>query len=264
VTLGWLARSLDQKKMNGVASSIGDKDPALRELVADFAKRGSLYTNAYAGMHARLSALGETAFGPLFERTPALDLAGALNKVGVSYISLPALEASEDVELMARVLVQDVKQAAGQRISTGVSQPAMLLLDEFASLREAEQLNDLLLQAREARIACVVASQFLPHPDQAPALRHALMSAGLFVAHQLSFGDSEDVAGLFGTRQTIEATHQVDYETGFSGKGSFHATRVYRITPDELRELPRGTAAVRVEPAPRYTGLVKVYPPEGG
>lgn len=49
---------------------------------------------------------------------------------------------------------------------------------EFAALREAAQLNDLLLQAREARICCVVCTQFLPSPTDAQALRHALLSAG--------------------------------------------------------------------------------------
>lgn len=179
---------------------------------------------------------------------------------GLTYISLPALEAAEDVELMARVLAQDIKQVAAARIARGETGYALLVLDEFAGLREASQLDDLLLQSREARICCVVSTQFLPNLNDAPGLRQALLSTGLFIS-QISPEDADIVAGLFGTKKAIEVTHQVDYAIGTFEKGSMRRVDEYRVHPNELRDLTRGMAAIRIEPGTRRIAIVRVDRP---
>ena len=250
VNLVSIAEALDQKPMLGLAARVGDKDDAARKLLVDFSQRGSLYTSAFAGMRARLGALMHGEFAEVFapEGTrPALDLAGSLGRPGVTYISLPTMASSEDVGLMARVLVQDIKQVAAGRIATGATEPALLLLDEFAALQEAEQLNDLLLQAREAGIACVVCTQFLPAAAQAPLLRAALMGPGVFIAHQCGAEDAEPVAQLFGTETRLDWTQQIDNQTGYSEKGTVRPVHEYLIHPDVLRSLPRGKAAIRAD-----------------
>jgi len=250
VTLTNIAAALDQKRMLGLAARVGDKDDDARQLLADFSGRGSLYTAAFAGMRARLGALMHGEFGEVFSShgaAPALDLAAAFRNPGISYISLPAMASSEDVGLMARVLVQDIKQVAAARIAGSATAPALLVLDEFAALQDAQQLNDLLLQAREAGIACVVCTQFLPPAAEAPLLRNALMGAGVFIAHQCGPEDAEPVATLFGTETRLDPTHQIDYQTGYSEKGSVRLVHEYIVHPDFLRSLPRGKVAVRAD-----------------
>jgi Zn-dependent protease with chaperone function len=252
VTLATISEALDMKAMLGLAARVGDKDDAARQLLVSFSNRGSLYASAFAGMRARLGALMHGEFGEVFASdgpAPVLDLAGAFTSPGITYISLPAMASSEDVGLMARVLVQDIKQVAAARLRNDATIPALLVLDEFAALQEANQLNDLLLQAREAGIACVVCTQFLPPAAEAPLLRNALMGAGLFIAHQTGAEDAEPVAKLFGTEARLDWTAQIDNQTGYSEKGTVRPVHEYVVHPDTLRNLPRGKAAVRSDVA---------------
>lgn len=264
LTLEALARSLSPPGMVGLLRSVPAEDADLREYLSDLADRKAPYPAGYAGMRSRLGALLQGMYGQVLTPTedPPLDLAASFTGQSVTYISLPAMEGSEDVELMARVLAQDIKQVAASRIQRGETGYSLLILDEFAALREAAQLNDLLLQAREARICCVVCTQFLPNANDAASLRHALLSAGLFISHQCSAEDSEAVAAVYGTRRTVEVTNQVDYQTGTSEKGSLRHVDEYRVNPNELRDLPRGTAAVRIEPRNRRVALVRIDRPK--
>jgi hypothetical protein len=266
VTLRALFQGLAPEGMIGLTRALSDDDDALRAHLRDLADRRSPYPAGYAGMRSRLGALLEGMYGQLFTlapdgTTPVLDLAASLRSPSITYISLPAMEAAEDVELMARVLAQDIKQVAAARLASGHVDHSLLVLDEFAGLREATQLNDLLLQAREARICCVVCTQFLPSAVDAPSLRHALLSAGMFISHQCSSDDADAIAGLFGTRRTVEVTHQVDYALGTSEKGSMKHVDEYRVHPNELRDLPRGHAAVRIEPGTRRIATVRIDRP---
>jgi hypothetical protein len=264
VTLAAVARALSPQGMVGLSRSIPAEDEELGEYLADLSDRKAPYPAGYAGMRSRLGALLQGMYGQVLTpiNDPPLDLDAAFTGNSITYISLPALEGSEDVELMARVIAQDIKQVAAHRIARGETGYALLILDEFAALREAEQLTDLLLQAREARICCVISTQFLPNANDALPLRHALQSAGLFISHQCSAEDSESVAAVFGTRKTVEVTNQVDYQTGTSEKGSMRHVDEYRVNPNELRDLPRGTAAVRIEPRNRRIALVRVDRPK--
>ncbi len=267
LTLNNISDALDQKRMLGLANKVGDKDDVTRQRIVDYSGRGNLYTAAFAGMRARLGALMNGEFGDVFAGdgvAPVLNLPVAFSKPGVTYISLPTLASSEDVELMARVLVQDIKQIAATRIANAVNTPALLVLDEFAALKEAQQLNDLLLQAREAGIACVVCTQFLPPAAEAPLLRNALMAAGVFIAHQCGPEDADPVATLFGTETRLDPTHQIDYQTGYSEKGSVRQVHEYTVHPDLLRSLPRGKVAVRADADPLHAPIVDVALPSPG
>lgn len=263
VTLETVARALSPEGMVGLSRAIPDGLDALAAYLRDLADRRAPYPAGYAGMRSRLMALLQGMYGQLLSpgEGPELDLAAAFDRTSITYLSLPAMEASEDVELMARVLAQDIKQVAAARIARGEKHYALLVLDEFAALREASQLNDLLLQAREARICCIVATQFLPSDVDAQPLRHALLSCGLFLSHQCSAEDAETVAAVFGTRRTVEVTHQVDYQTGTSEKGSMRTVDEFRVHPNELRDLARGMAAVRIEANKRRIAIVQVDRP---
>ncbi len=203
---------------------------------------GSIGAAGYSGLQHRIGALLEGRFGPVFEQRPALDWSAAAARPCVSYIALSVTAASEDVELFARVIVQDLKQLCDDRLrnpNSGV--PLLVIFDEFAALREATQIVDLLLQAREARMPVVVATQFLPEDVR---LRLPLLQSGVLIAHRLGADDSEKVANELGTQTIPFATAKVDFKTGLSEEGSVRNEDEYHVSPNVFRTLPVGMAVV--------------------
>jgi len=216
-----------------------------RERLMQLEDSGGVGTAGYVGLQKRLGALMEGIFGDVFRKRPALDWRKEMSKPRITYLSLSATGASEDVELFGRVITQDLKQVCDDRmrqIEKGKDPfPVLVIYDEFAALREATQIVDLLLQARQARMPLVVASQFLPVE---PTIRKPVLSAGMIIAHRLEAEDAEQVAAQFGTHTTTALTAQVDYETGTSEKGSVRFVEEYNIHPNDLKALPQGVAAV--------------------
>src|SRR5438552_18923633 len=72
---------------------------------------------AHSGLAFRLGALLEGKCGELLRMKKAFDWDGALAKPSVTYFGLSATAASEDVELMGRVIAQDAKSACARRLS---------------------------------------------------------------------------------------------------------------------------------------------------
>jgi len=243
VTLASLAEVCDQKSMEVLARKAGG---ALQPELLRLASADGVGKAGYASMEYRFGALLQGKFGPLFTKEPSLNWDAVLSKPAVVYISLPVTAASEDVELMGRVVAQDLKQLCSRRlqaVNNGKSVvPVMVAFDEFAALREADQITDLLLQARQAELAVLLATQYLP--EAVPILKAAL-SAGLLIVHRLEAADSEAVAAQFGTRTTWGVTYQADWEAGTTEKGSMRQIQEYVMHPNVLRTLPVGAAAVR-------------------
>jgi hypothetical protein len=231
---------------------------AYRDRLLQLEEGGGVGTAGYVGLQRRLGALREGTFGEVFRKRPALDWLTEMVTPRITYISLSATGASEDVELFGRVITQDLKQVCDERmrqIERGEDPiPVLVIYDEFAALREANQIVDLLLQARQARMPLVVASQFLP--VEIP-IRKPVLAAGVIIAHRLEAEDAELVAAQFGTHTTTALTAQVDYETGTSEKGSVRYVEEYNVHPNDLKSLPQGVAAVLARRTNRRE-LVKV------
>jgi Helicase HerA, central domain len=234
---------------------------AYRQRLEDLEHSGGLGTAGYVGLQKRLGALIEGTFGELFRRRPALDWEHEMHTPRVTYLSLSSTAAGEDVELFGRVITQDLKQVCDQRmraIERGEDPTPMLVIyDEFAALREARQVIDLLLQARQARVSIVVGTQYLP--EEVP-IRKPALSAGVIIAHRVEAADAEEIAAQFGTHTTTTLTAQVDYATGGSEKGSVRWVEEYDMHPNLLKELPVGTAAVLVR-ATGHKSLVRITRP---
>ncbi|MHB1786225.1 MAG: type IV secretory system conjugative DNA transfer family protein, partial [Acidimicrobiales bacterium] len=198
VTLASIADVCDQKAMEVLARKAGG---ALQKELLRLAAADGVGKAGYSSMEYRFGALLQGKFGPLFTKEPSLTWDDAMSTQSVVYISLPVTAASEDVELMGRVVAQDLKQVCSRRLQAvnrgEAVVPVLVAFDEFAALREAEQITDLLLQARQAELAVLLATQYLP--EAIPILKAAL-SAGLLVVHRLEAQDSEAVAAQFGTR----------------------------------------------------------------
>ncbi len=260
VTLPALYKTFAPDGMSTLATRIPATDPVRARLLdLQPSKADRIGVAGLAGLQHRLGALLEGKFGWLFGASRALDWREVTAQPSVAYIALSALASSEDVDLMGRVIVQDLKQLCALRlreIATGhVLAPILVVLDEFAALDEPEQLLNLLRQAREALVSIVISTQVTP---DMPALRKACFGAGLLIVHRVEAEDSELIAAQFGTRRATEVTHQVDYETGFSEKGSIRRVPKYNVSPDEFRSFTIGQAALKSVSTGRYA-IIRVY-----
>ena len=267
VTVRRLRQELDRARMAGLAHRARTVAPQPAADLADLGKRGGVSAEALDGMRARLGALLQGEYGELFERKgEQLDLHAALARAGVTYVSLPALAVTKDTALMARVLIQDLKQAAHRRLQEAAAPPALLVLDEFAALDDPEQVCDLLRQAREARVAVLVSTQHLPDRATAYALRAALLGAGLLIAHRCGAEDAEAIAGVIGTEKGVEVTRQVDSGAN-TGLGSVRRVDRYIVNPNAIKQLGTGEAVVLGTVGERRVATVRVTapsPPAGG
>jgi hypothetical protein len=231
----------------GGLSELGRKKGAARyrDRLNALEESGGVGPAGYVGFQKRLGALIEGSFGDLYRKRPALDWQRVMASPQVVYISLTTTATGEDVELFARVITNDLKQVCAQRmrsIDAGENPiPVLVIYDEFAALREASQITDLLLQARQARAPLVIATQYLP---QDPAIRQPALSAGVLIVHRLEAKDADAIAAQFGTRKATEVTAQINYDEGTSEKGSVRQVEEYIIHPNELKMLPVGRVAV--------------------
>ena len=243
VTLDTLYDSLAKGSMARLGRRPGAE--AYRVRLENLEDAGGVGAAGYVGLQRRLGALMEGTFGPVFRHEPALDWHTVMSTPQVTYFSLSATAASEDVDLFGRVIIQDLKQVCDERmraIDLGESpMPVLVVFDEFAALREATQVVDLLLQARQARTPLLVATQNLP---QEPSILEPLMGAGVLIAHRVPAKFADALAAEFGTHTVPMLTAQVDYETGSTPKGSVRTVEEFNVHPNDIKELPIGMAAV--------------------
>ncbi|MGA8015325.1 MAG: type IV secretion system DNA-binding domain-containing protein [Candidatus Dormiibacterota bacterium] len=263
VTIRRLRRELDRTRMPGLAHRARDVAPDLAADLADLAKRRGVTLEAFEGMRARLGALLHGEYGAILDGDGTqIDLAGALSAARVTYLSLPALAVSQDTALMARVLIQDLKQAAFERLQQPDPAPALLILDEFAALDDPTQINDLLRQAREARVGAVVSTQQLPDSRTASSLRGALLGAGLLITHRVGAGDAEAVAQAIGSVRGVRVSRS--FEGGKeAGRRSVQTVDRPLVDPNLLKRLRTGEAVVLSAAADdRRIATVMVLSPE--
>ena len=264
VTLETLYDALGVRGFANIAHKLDPDDASTRRLRKRLLELGSgdrdkIGGGGQAGLRHRLGALLEGKFGPLFRAEAMLDWDEALAEPSVTYIALSTLASSEDVELMGRVVAQDLKQVCARRLRALRADedvvPALAVFDEFASLNEAEQLTGLLIQARQALMPAVVATQYIP---ETTGLRKSVLSAGLIIAHRVESKDAEDIAGQLGTHLRTELTNKVDFETGFADEGSVKRVPAYNVSPNILRTLATGVAVLRSTARNRHA-IVHVY-----
>ncbi len=256
VTLGALVAALQVDEMaalgraaanatKGIARDAPDYVDYITQLTAlSSATRATrVLQEGVIGIQKRLSSLDSGTFGALLRRTPSLDWDAVTAQPSLTYVSMPVLASPADTELLGRVMVQDIKQLADRRLRSGARPKCLLILDEFGALNEPTQIIDLILQGREAGITTVASTQFMP---ATPALSHALLGAGVVVAHRVASPDAELLASQFGTVPNMDVATQVDYQTGEVTRGTVRRGQTYAITPDQFRNLSPGEVALRV------------------
>ena len=258
-TLDSLRYSLDETHLAGLARNTADV-----ELKAELLSivNNPLHRTTLSGIAGRLRTLRYGVFGRwLLPSERTIDLAASVTTAGVTYLGLPATAASEDVALVGRVLIQHLKQVAYERLWSESPHPGLIVFDEFASLGEATQLVDLLLQAREARLAVIVSTQQLPR--ESAVLRKALLGAGVLMSHQIGAPEDADaVARALGSRNGTEIVRQIQLGPAGPMVRRFLRNREsFLVPPDELAGLGVGQAAVSIRFGQQRLALVQIDPP---
>lgn len=269
VTLDTLYAHMRKDKIAALKFAIEGDDRLFEELVELEADLTGPVITGLDGFRTRLGALRVGAFGPLLRTIPALAWDRVLARPSVAYVELATMAADQDVALLGRVIIQDLKQVAEQRIQTvrrgeEVS-PFLLIFDEFAALDEANQIRDLLLQGRAATLSIVVSTQHIP--ENVP-VRKATLASGLVLAHRTEATDAEALAVQFGTRRTTKTTvtSEVTEDTSDPRSTSIQEAEEFNITPNTLANLPVGQVAVRsvYRTVPAWRAVVKVEKEQTG
>ncbi len=258
-TLDSLRYCLDETHLTGLARRTADVELQTELLTI---VNNPLHRTTMSGIAGRLRTLRYGVFGPwLLPSERTLDLSQCLTTTGVTYLGLPATAASEDVALVGRVLIQHLKQVAYDGLWSDTPHPGLILFDEFASLGEAAQLVDLLLQAREARLAVVVSTQQLPR-DSA-LLRKALLGAGVLIVHQVGAPEDADaLARALGSHTGPEIARQIHLgPTGPVVRRLLRGRETFLVDPDALSHLAVGEAAVNVRFGEQRLAVVQMPSP---
>ena len=261
VTVASLIAVLSKGGLALLADALPRDDPARSDLLdldslpaSDITKRG------IEGMRARLRSLASGRFGPVFRAEPAIDWDAVTTEQAVTFFGLPTTAAPEDVALMGRVIIQDVKQLCGRRQRADARgeelRPLFLIIDEFAALGEPQQVVDLLLQARQARIIVALATQLLPEED---SIRKPAMQSGVLIIHRLEAEDADKLAAEFGTHEALKTTYAPAQNEEESDRLSLRPVEEFNFHPNDIKGLTqRGRAVVRSVTTNRQA-IIQVY-----
>jgi hypothetical protein len=217
------------------------------------------------GMVERLRVLQSGEFGAIFEAEPVLDWDEATKTQSVIFFALSATAAANDVHLMGRVLLQDLKQLCDRRLRRITQNnedlpPMLVIFDEFATLSDADQVVDLLLQARQARVSVVLATQVLP--DE-PMIRKPALQSGVLIVHRLETDDANVLAAQLGTRKVPEHTWAPAQSEGETDRLSVRMVDEFLLHPNTVRQLTvSGRVAIRSVSTNRNAILQIFRPPD--
>jgi len=241
-------------RVGNVAVRDGAKDTALLELkdeLTEIATRQGAFAAGRDGLRDRLGAFRNGTFGPLLRKEPAISWDEIMAEPSVAYLELPTLKSSQDVDLLARIVTEDLKQITGRRIQAVAAAEEekrekavrfLVIFDEFAAFNAVDQMQDFLLQGRAALMSLVISTQFVP---EAIALRTATLGAGLVLVHRVATHDAVVLADQLGMRDTVDVSVSSNIEKGEPQSTNTRQTQAFNVTPDELREFELGEVAVR-------------------
>lgn len=270
VTLDSLYKALTETELNKLAhrAEIAEQEEMIGTLKSIAKPRdGGTLANGRDGLRDRLMAFCNGTFGELLRKNPALSWDEVLAQPSVAYLELPALRAEKDVGLLGRLLLEEFKEVAMGRLEARVAgkdvQPILLIIDEFAALKEMSQINNLLLQGREAAMAIVVATQYLP---EEAALRKVVVGADVLLVHRLQVEDAEMIAKQVGTHGTMETSITIDdtrdpQSTTPRQSTNVRLTEKFNVEPQMLANLRKGQIAVRsvARSESGWCGIVKIH-----
>jgi type IV secretory pathway TraG/TraD family ATPase VirD4 len=189
------------------------------------------------------------------------DFAPLINLL-TSTIASDSWQAPETAPLVAKLVISDLNSVAGMvqdgQLERGF---ASVVIDEFAAFA-MPLFIDLLNKGRSAGMAITISHQSM-RGDLAMAERgfveQVADNTNIKICLRQS-ADAEYVAGLSGTYKTVKRTEQTlaaIHGHDQTGLGSAREVDEYHVSPNLIRQLPRGHAVVQMN-APATLDLVRL------
>lgn len=248
-------------ELEHVTRLIGDMEKTQHEGVAGFASRYGVTVEGAVG-----TGLGTGAGALVLEEA----LAGGRTVL----FSLDAAAYPLEARKVGAWALLDLVRVAGalQAEGWGDHQQAYFVVDEFSALEEeGRHVVPVLARAREAGIACVVATQGLADLARVDRALPQQVVQNTAVRVLLRQGSAEDAlawARHGGEYEREELSRHLDSTLfggfGDTGRAATRWRRDFYVSPDELRVLGTGEAVVWAAPLgrqPRRIERVRVAPP---
>jgi hypothetical protein len=220
------------------------------------AELGKAEGEGIAGFAARFGVVAEGVAGPsLGVGAGAIILEEAVRAGSTVLFSLDAASYPTLAAKLGAWVLLDLVRVAGLLQEAGWGEgehPCYVVLDEFSALRdEGRHVVPLLARAREAGIACVVATQGLADLARVDRALPQQIIQNTAVRVLLRQGSAEDAfawARHGGELEREELSRRTDSEGRDLGEGYVRWQRDFHVRPEELQVLGTGEAVVQVAP----------------
>jgi len=194
---------------------------------------------------ARFATIKESDLGQIFDES-GIDIYTALNENAIIIFILNPLLYPEMSPLIGNLIIIDSKKAVSNFYQNKKNR-IFYLFDEI-NVYASPNLLDLVNKSRSANITCILATQSLSDLDKVtPEFKNQIIENcnNYIVLRNNSPDNAEYWANTIGTVPAMQATYQVKSDSGEAQStdlGSLRKTREYLYHPDEIKNLPTGTA----------------------
>ena len=221
------------------------------------------------GMSGRIATFAQGKFGRVCNTyTPEIDLTDIVMNNRCCYIQLPTMGKDQAALNLGKMVLSDLRtavynvQALKQHLRP--NPPFLVFADEFGSYVTGAGIARLFEQSRSAQIAIVPAFQSFANlsvvsPDFAdiiiqntwqkcffkfsskdsPELAAEIIGKTKRFAYSLSLSDTQKAS-----TDNLRATPKTNEQTGDGISESFRESEEYRVSPDQLKALPKGECFV--------------------
>lgn len=244
-----LSKNLDLKRLKALVRENEKSIPDAQELMDELNDQDQA-SKSIESLIAEIRNFTASEIGHLFkieEGKPILTLLDTLEKGGIVYFCLPALEFPSMSQTIGRLIINDLKATMAQQLGNNKKNKLYAIFDEF-SVFAGEQILNVINMGRSAGIHAVLSTQTLS--DIAAGrkengdhfINQVVGNCNNFILHrQNSPDDAEKLAEMIGTTNTLEYTAQVS-QTGPTHMGTVRRTRGFIAHPDEIKALQTGEA----------------------
>jgi type IV secretory pathway TraG/TraD family ATPase VirD4 len=218
-----------------------------------------------AGTRDRLAILAESDVAHWLSRDEptcrAIDLIRAVERRAVVCFGLEADRRPLMAQMLAAAIVQDLITVSAHYQHQPT--PTIVLIDEFSAVCP-DRINGLFSRARGAGFSLLLGTQELAdlRPPENPILEDQVQgNITTLIAHrQVVPASAEKIAEIAGTRGAWITTQRIDSPFATpTDVGTRTRGREFRLHPDQIKQLPSGSAAVIVLGAgaePRITRML--------
>lgn len=246
--LGYRARHIDPLDHAELASTLtrfNDADNTERSGIRSMYMRLHTIITSVAGHWMRMDPEGKKD----------IDLRKAADEGEVVVFSLDTSNYEETAELIAGLIVQDLKTLSSELRLDPAERPLQVFIDEFSAV-DATNVLGLLNKARDAKVSCILATQALADLARSvPTFKEQVLNiVSTFIFHRTNtMEDAEVYAGLSGVDKHTRMMTSMD---GRAYEYEHEATVVSR---GEFQKLKQGEAIVVIKsPKLRYINYVEV------